>query len=164
MFTPYEDLKPYNVDFTTLDQLAGFYRLYEYALENYKSDEYKIWLTPEVPGYGVHWGAFELWLHSNDDKKKIYILTGLVYLPQTETGLFFEIERYRNPHNHAQIYENIKPSDDKYDLNKEEYDFLKLFYPKSDLDALMQADSVDVQIEKLYTYFDACCKATLAVA
>lgn len=161
MLTYYSSLKPFKFDYEALKQIVYFYWSYEYMLEHFVSDEFVIELAPEYHGYGPHWGGNVLWLKNKEGDKKLYIHTGMVYHPDTEPGIYFETESWKNAKYYKKLWNNLAESD-KYDLNKKETEFLKVFYPKSKLKELMDAEDVDKQIELLREYFDASCKAYLA--
>lgn len=157
------DLKPFTLDYKMLDQIAYFYWMSEYILTHFYSDEYTVKVLPDVPGFGAHWGGLHLEVLDKEGNSKAFCHTGLVYHPDTKTGIYFEAESWKNPRNYQKLWRDVEPSDG-YDLNKDETDFLKFFYPERKLDELLNANNVEKQMALLTEYYDACFRGIIKAA
>ena len=149
------DLKPFKIDYKQLDFIAYYYWVSEYILTHYYSEYYSVEVLSEVPGFGAHWGGLVVAVKDNNAECKAVCHTGLVYHPNTETGIYFEAESWKNVSNYKKLWMDIEVSED-YDLNKEESDFIKLFYPRKKVNELMNSNNIDKQINLLKNYYDAC--------
>lgn len=159
----YSELKPFNFNYEALHQILYYYWIVEYIVEHFVSDDYIVKHVLGRVEYGAHWGGTNLSLEDNDKTVKIFIHTGLVYTPaEPETGIYLEAESWNNPKVYKTLYNNIIPSD-KYDLNKEQSDFLKFYYPKNKLDNLMDTNDVEKQCNKLIEFYNAIFKNILAI-
>jgi hypothetical protein len=157
------DLKTFKLNYSDLDQIAYFYWMSEYILTHYYSDDYTVKVLPDVLGFGAHWGGLILDVRDNEGNQKAICHTGLVYHPNTKTGIYFETESWKNPRNYKKLWRDVEPSDG-YDLIKDETDFLKFFFPERKLEELMNAGSIDKQMQMLTEYYDACFRGIIKAA
>ncbi len=157
------DLKPFKIDYDQLEHIAFFYWMSEYVLTHFFSEDYTVKVVFEENGFGAHWGGLILDVFGKDGALKARCHTGLVYHPNTKTGIYFEAESWKNLRNYKKLWDNVEPSDE-YDLNKDETDFLKLFFPERKRQEMMDAGSVEKQMEMLRTYYDACFTSMIMAA
>ena len=151
-----KQLKTFNIDYATLTPITYYFWMVEYVLQNLSSDKYTIKLLPDISGYGAHWGGLFTSLKDKSGGPEIICHNGLVYHPDTEIGIYFEAESFKND---KEVYEKLwrdAASDTWRDLNKDEPDFLKFFFPKDKLSELMNAQSVEKQIDMLTKYLGSC--------
>ena len=159
-----KQLKPFKFDYKQLDQITHFYWMSEHVLKNLLSDEYSFELLPDTPGFGAHWGGVFPILKDKCGNQIAICHTGLVHHPDTETGIYFEVETFSNP---KEVYEKLRRDIEpcaSYDLNREEPEYLKFFYPKDRVATLMNAQSVEEQMDMLKEYLDACFLGLLKAA
>lgn len=149
------DLKTFKLDYAQLDNIAYYYWMSEYILTHFVSDVYTLEVMPDIPGFGAHWGGLFVSLKDKAGTQKALCHTGLVYHPATETGVYFEVESFKNTANFQKLWRDVEP-DPGYDLNKEEPDFLKFFFPRDKVNDLMSATTVSEQMDIMTKYLDAC--------
>ena len=160
-------LKPFKIDYSCLVDITYFYRMSEYILAHFVSDDYSIKILPQdagvVPAYGMHYGGFFVEVKNMDRIQKLICHTGLVYYPDTEIGICFETESWGNSRIYKKLWQDVEPSPG-YSLNKDESDFIKFMLPMDKVDTLMNADTIDEQIDILTRYYDACFTGILKAA
>ena len=152
------ELKPFCIDYNQLLDFTYFYWTLEDVLEDFVSDEYSIKLMPDIPGYGAHWGGLFPALIDKNGVHRALCHAGMVHHPDTEVGIYFEVESFKNTDiDYKKLWRDVEPSETGgYDLNKDEPDFLKFFFPKAKVAALMEAKDVEQQKAMLAEYLDAC--------
>ena len=157
------DLRPFKFDYADLPGVVYYFWMSKYVLANFKSDDYSIEVKLDNSGFGPHWGGMFVELKDNEGNKKALCHAGLVCHPNTEIGICFEIDRFFNTENYQKIWDGINPAPG-FDLNKNEPDYLKLFFPKDQLDDIMNSANVDKQISMLIKYFNVCFSAIFKAA
>lgn len=159
-----EDLRafvPFSLNNETMISLFKFSEHLEYVITNAKSDKFTCKVKKDAKdNNGIHWFGYRCPSKSKNSEVEFYFHCGAVYHPDTKAGIYFEVDKSNNEKYYSDVWDNIVPSDE-YDLNMNEPNYLKLFYPTLKFDELMSESSASLQEYMLETYFVSCIEAIL---
>lgn len=111
---------------------------------------------------GKHWYGMRCNMGCKRSGINFYLHIGLVYHPDTRTGLMVEVDRKNNPEVYDQIWKNVD-NQPEFEINKEECAYYKLFMPESDF-ALLNENERSVQVNMLSGFVQAAGEAIAKAA
>jgi hypothetical protein len=103
---------------------------------------------------GPHWYGMRCHLMGRTTGLRFYLHTGLIFLPDTKTGLMIELDMKSNDAVFAQVWDRIEKNP-LYVINKDEDEYLKLFMPDEVLASLEQMNRAE-QKTALSMFFVTC--------
>lgn len=149
--------------YVKIDELQSLHRfgdVFEEAAKQLDSDLYQTEVLRNAPdAIGQHWYGMRLKVKSKLSGREFYFHTGLIYLPITEIGLMFEIDKQNNQTVYDRLRNNLE-TNHQFDVIKIEEDYLKLFMKKEDFEKL-NASSTSQQLELLKEYLNSCIEAVV---
>lgn len=141
----------------------GFANAFRKVVTETKHETFTTEINDKDPdNFGQYASGFRYWLHNASGSAKMYAYFGSIYsYKKNPAGLFAEIDWFSNQDVFDKVKANFK-ADPAFEYSEKEEKFIKLFMPRSTVEALNEAD-YDRQIEILKEFFTVCNKA-LAVA
>ncbi len=103
---------------------------------------------------GPHWYGMRVHMECLQTGQRFYLHTGLIFLPETRTGLMVEVDKANNHIPYDQVWNKIE-SEAAFEVNREEDIYLKLFMPDADFAAMNQKEHKE-QAQMLRRYITAC--------
>lgn len=154
-------LRPFSFHIETMVSLFKFNEQLEYVISNVKSEKFTCYVKKDAKdNNGIHWFGYRCPTKSKNSEAEFYFHCGVVYHPDTRAGIYFEVDKENNEKYYFKILDSIESSSE-YNLNVDEPNYLKLFYPSLKFQELMSKDSADKQESMLETYFTACVEAVI---
>lgn len=150
-------------DISALQSLHRFGDIYEDALRSIQSEIVTFEpMRAAKDSIGRHWYGMRCKMECKVSGQGFYLHTGLIFLPQTRTGLMVEVDQKNNLPSYAQVWDNIERCE-AFDVEKGEAEYLKLFMPDTQFDA-MRGMNRGAQVKTLASYLQACGEAIAAAA
>lgn len=150
------------IDVPALRSLHRFGDIYEEAVLAAQSD--LVAFTPDRASkdcIGPHWYGLRVHMECKKTGQHFYLHTGLIFLPETRTGLMVEVDRANNQIPYDMVWNKIE-GEKLFEVNRDEPIYLKLFMPDADFARMNSLDRKG-QREMLSAYITACgeaiCKA-----
>ncbi len=150
------------IDVPALRSLHRFGDIYEQAILAADSDLVRF--APERSAkdcIGPHWYGLRVHMECKKTGQHFYLHTGLIFLPETRTGLMVELDKANNQIPYEMVWNNIEGGD-LFEVNRDEPVYLKLFMPDAGFARMNSLDSGG-QRQMLRDYITACgeaiCKA-----
>lgn len=112
--------------------------------------------------FGKHWRGYRSEIKGKKKGTRLYTHFGLVYLPETRRGIYCELDKRNNLGIYEKVWDNVKESCE-YDLNKDEADYLKFFFPDARMEKLMSSPREE-QNKMVGEFFASCVKSMLEAA
>lgn len=152
-----------SVSIPALRSLHRFGDIYEEAILAAQSD----WaaFTPDRQNrdcIGPHWYGLRVHMECKKTGQRFYLHTGLIFLPETRTGLMVEVDKANNHIPYDRVWNKIE-SGALFEVNRDEPVYLKLFMPDGDFERMNALDHKG-QREMLTAYFTACGEAICQAA
>lgn len=111
---------------------------------------------------GPHWYGLRVRMECKKTGQRFYLHTGLIFLPETRTGLMVEVDKANNAIPYDMVWNRIE-GEALFEVNRDEPVYLKLFMPDSDFDRMNGLDHKG-QREMLTAYLTACGEAICRAA
>lgn len=111
---------------------------------------------------GPHWYGLRVHMECKQTGQRFYLHTGLIFLPETRTGLMVELDKQNNHIPYEQVWRKLEGRPE-FLVNRDEEPYLKLFMPDGDFAALNQMEHRE-QAALLGRYFTACGEAIATAA
>ncbi|MEG1477629.1 MAG: hypothetical protein RSC38_07845, partial [Oscillospiraceae bacterium] len=147
---------------TALQSFHRFGDIYEEAINTLQSDIVEFTAVREAKdSIGPHWYGMRCKMICRKTMQGFYLHTGLIFLPETRTGLMVEVDKKNNSPSYSDVWNNIT-SATEYEVEKGEAEYLKLFMPDAEFDSMRSMNKAG-QIKTLTAYIKACGEA-IAVA
>lgn len=155
------NLKSVRLNMESLFSIHKLNEIMEYLVNTTNSNIFNCEINYDAKdNNGPHWSGYRCFLKDKKSDLSLYIHFGLIYLPETKIGLMVELDRGSNPDYYEEAWNKIEEFT-SYDLNKDEKDYLKLFYPESLIENLNEGTDVKKQVYMIKDYFIASCEALL---
>lgn len=152
-----------HIDITAMQSLHRFGDIYEEAVKSI--DSALVSFTPLRSAkdcIGRHWYGMRCKMESKATGQGFYLHTGLIFLPSTRTGLMVEVDQKNNLPSYEEIWNNIK-SCAAFDVERGEAEYLKLFMPDNQFDAMTKMERAG-QVHVLAEYLRMCGEAICLAA
>ena len=158
-----EQAKKYlKFDFESLISVYRFTQTVEAVLSKVEYPLLRVSIFKDAKdNYGKHWRGFRAEIKGKQGGR-LYIHFGLVYLPETRRGIYLELDKRNNGEIYDSVWVNIKEAR-AYELNKEEADYLKFFFPEVGIEDLMSGDR-ESQNKQVENFFIGCIENMLEAA
>lgn len=151
------------LDIEALRSLHRFGDIFEQAIN--AIDSPLVELTPQrqaQDSIGRHWYGMRCSMVCKKTGQGFYLHMGLIYLPETRTGLMVELDRKNNLPSYGTVWDKIADTSE-FEVNRDEEEYLKLFMPEVKF-AHMQNMSRIQQSEALARYIQSCAESIAAAA
>ena len=153
----------FHVDMEKLMSLHRFGDVLDDAIKSVGSETVE--LVPDRgarDSIGRHWYGSRCHMRNKETDEKFYLHIGLIYLPETRTGLLVELDKRSNPASFPIVWENLGEGS-RYEISRDEDDYLKLFMPQDAFDALCGKKRGE-QVKAISDYIKECAEAIAAAA
>lgn len=152
--------------FISVPALRGLHRfgdIYEEAILAASSDLASF--TPDRASrdcIGPHWYGLRVHMECKRTGQRFYLHTGLIFLPETRTGLMVEVDKANNSIPYDMVWNQLE-SGPLFEVNRDEPVYLKLFMPDGDFARMNTLDRRG-QRDMLAAYLTACGEAICRAA
>lgn len=151
------------INIPALRSLHRFGDIFEEAIRQIQSTQVE--LVPDRSardGIGRHWYGMRCHVTSKRTGQRFYLHTGLIFLPETRTGLMVELDQKSNQGPYTQVWNTLKERPE-FEINRDEAEYLKLFLPDQTFSVLNEA-AREEQLAVLSRYFQSCAEAIAEAA